>query len=161
MPLWQIDIYPAENQLDREGARTSEELHELGIGDNVSVVFARGFLVQGDLDGDQAAQLAQSLLSDSVTERTVVGTPGDESLCQPPTGVKTPRLVNVLPKPGVMDPVAASTISAAQDIGFEVQSVRTIRKYWISGVDDLTFQSICRRALSNDSIEQVVTGPLD
>lgn len=161
MPLWQIDIYPAENEIDREGARTSEEIHELGIGDDISVVFARGFLIEGEIDGDQAEQIAQSLLADSVTERTVVGIAGAEALSQPPSESADVRLVNVLPKPGVMDPVAASTISAARDIGFDVQSVRTMRKYWISGVDEPTFQTICRRALSNDSIEQVVTGPLE
>lgn len=161
MPLWQIDIYPAENEIDREGARTSEEIHELGIGDDVSVVFARAFLVQGEIDGDQAEQIAQSLLADSVTERTVVAVAGQAQLSQPPEDAGDCRLVNVLPKPGVMDPVAASTISAARDIGFDVQTVRTMRKYWISGVDEATFQTICRRALSNDSIEQVVAGPLE
>ncbi|MEL6108937.1 MAG: phosphoribosylformylglycinamidine synthase subunit PurL, partial [Planctomycetota bacterium] len=69
--------------------------------------------------------------------------------------------VHVMPKPGVMDPVAASTISAARDLGYEVDAVRTLRKYWIDGVDESTFGSICRRALSNDSIEQVVAGPLE
>ncbi|MCO8122444.1 phosphoribosylformylglycinamidine synthase subunit PurL [Stieleria sp. TO1_6] len=165
MPLWQIDIYPAENEIDREGARTSEEIHELGIGDDVPVAFARSFLVQGELDADQAQTIARTLLSDSVTEHAVVGMTSDNSLSQPPAGIEsasseTVRLVNVLPKPGVMDPVAASTIKAAQDIGFDVESVRTMRKYWIDGVDDETFQTICRRALSNDSIEQVVVGPL-
>lgn len=161
MPLWQIDIYPADNEIDREGARTSEEIHELGIGDDVSVVFARGFLIQGELDAAQADEIARTLLSDSVTQRTVVGIAGQPNLSQPPGDANDSRLVNVLPKPGVMDPVAASTISAARDIGFDVDSVRTMRKYWISGVDDSTFQTICRRALSNDSIEQVVIGPLE
>jgi phosphoribosylformylglycinamidine synthase len=163
MPLWQIDIYPAENEIDREGARTSEEIHELGIGDDVSVVFARGFLVEGDLDREAADQLAASLLSDSVTERTVVAVAGEAVLSEPPVSTEAAagmRLVNVLPKPGVMDPVAASTIAAARDIGFNVDAVRTMRKYWLGGVDDPTLDAICRRALSNDSIEQVVTGPL-
>ncbi|TWU04594.1 phosphoribosylformylglycinamidine synthase subunit PurL [Stieleria varia] len=163
MPLWQIDIYPAENQVDRDGARTSEEIHELGLGDDVSVVFARGFLVQGDFGIEQATQLAETLLSDSVTERSVVAIAGQEILNAPPPSIASDqvRLVNVLPKPGVMDPVAASTISAARDIGFDVQAVRTMRKYWISDLDDESFQTICRRALSNDSIEQVVTGALN
>ncbi|MCD0463388.1 phosphoribosylformylglycinamidine synthase subunit PurL [Roseiconus lacunae] len=161
MPLWQIDIYPAANEMDREGARTSEEVGELGLGDQISVVFARGFLVQGDLDADQAQRLASGLLSDSVTERTVVAQVGEESLRQPPAGAENYRLVNVMPKAGVMDPVASSTINAARDIGYEVESVRTMRKYWIDASDDATFDSICRRALSNDSIEQVVVGPLD
>ena len=48
MPLWQIDIYPADDQVDREATRTTEEISELGLGDQVSVAFARSFLVQGD-----------------------------------------------------------------------------------------------------------------
>ncbi|WP_233148258.1 phosphoribosylformylglycinamidine synthase subunit PurS [Rhodopirellula sp. MGV] len=161
MPLWQIDIYPAENEIDREGARTSEEIGELGLGDQISVVFARGFLVQGELDADQAQRLAAELLSDNVTERSVVAQVGDADLAAPPSGAESFRLVNVMPKAGVMDPVASSTINAARDIGFEVDAVRTMRKYWIGESDDAVFDSICRRALSNDSIEQVVVGPLD
>ena len=48
MPLWQIDIYPADGQIDREATRTAEEIAELGLGDQISVAFARSFLVQGD-----------------------------------------------------------------------------------------------------------------
>ncbi|TWT80873.1 Phosphoribosylformylglycinamidine synthase subunit PurL [Planctomycetes bacterium CA13] len=159
MPLWQIDIYPAEGQTDREGLRTQEEIHELGLHDSLQVDFARGFLVQGDFAHDQAVQLAQTLLADSVTERSVVAIAGQDSLNEPPGDNMT--LVNVLPKPGVMDPVAASTIAAAKDIGFDVHAVRTMRKYWLSELDDTVLDSICRRALSNDSVEQVIVGPLE
>ncbi len=159
MPLWQIDIYPADGEVDRHAQRTSEEIHELGLGDNITVVFARGFLVQGDFAREDAVRLAQSLLSDSVTERTVVAIAGQDVLNQPPG--EAACLVNVLPKPGVMDPVAASTVGAAKDAGLDVHAVRTMRKYWLSDVDDSTLDSICRRALSNDSIEQVVIGPLE
>ncbi|MGB7327720.1 MAG: phosphoribosylformylglycinamidine synthase subunit PurL, partial [Rubripirellula sp.] len=40
-------------------------------------------------------------------------------------------------------------------------AVRTMRKYWIGGVDEASLDGICRRALSNDAIEQVVVGPLE
>ncbi|TWU45686.1 Phosphoribosylformylglycinamidine synthase subunit PurL [Novipirellula aureliae] len=159
MPLWQIDIYPADGQLDREALRTQEEIHELGLHDTLKIDFARGFLVQGDLDYEQAVELATSLLADDVTERSVVAIAGEDTLCEPPGENMT--LVNVLPKPGVMDPVAESTIAAAKDIGFNVHAVRTLRKYWLSDVDEPVLDSICRRALSNDSIEQVVVGPLE
>ncbi len=159
MPLWQIDIYPADGQIDREGIRTSEEIGELGLGENVSVAFARSFLVQGSFARAEAIRLAESLLSDAVIERTVVAIAGQDVLNQPP-GEQTTQ-VNVLPKPGVMDPVAASTAGAAQDAGIEVEAVRTLRKYWLGGVDDDALDAICRRALSNDAIEQVVVGPLE
>ncbi len=159
MPLWQIDIYPAEGQIDREGLRRSEEIGELGLGDNVSVTFARGFLIQGQFAHADALRLAESLLADSVTERSVVAIAGQDLLNEPP-GEQT-TLVNVLPKPGVMDPVAASTAGAARDAGIDVEAVRTLRKYWIDEVDEPSLNAICRRALSNDAIEQVVVGPLE
>ncbi len=84
MPLWQIDIYPAEGFADRDGERTAQQIAELGLGD-VTVSFARGYLVQGDLDDEAANRLANTLLSDSVTERTIVAKVGDDSLCEPPT----------------------------------------------------------------------------
>ncbi len=164
MPLWQVDIYPAEDQVDREGSRTAEEIAELGLGENVSVAFAKCFLVQGEFPRDEAARLAETLLCDSVTERSVVAIAGQDVLNHPPAnsplGDET-TLVNVLPKPGVMDPVAASTVGAAQDAGFNVEAVRTVRKYWLGDVDASSLDSICRRALSNDAIEQVVIGPLE
>lgn len=159
MPLWQIDIYPADDQVDREAARTTEEISELGLGDQVSVAFARSFLVQGDFAIAEANRLANSLLCDAVTERAVVAIAGQDTLNEPP-GTQT-TLVNVLPKPGVMDPVAASTIGAAQDAGFDVTAVRTMRKYWLGDVEVSALDPICRRALSNDAIEQVIVGPLE
>lgn len=158
MPLWQIDIYPAVDQVDREALRTREEIAELGLGQQVSVMFARSFLVQGEFPRNEAVRLAASLLCDAVTERSVVAIAGQEILNEPPGDQTT--LINVLPKPGVMDPVAASTVGAAQDAGFQVEAVRTMRKYWLGDVDDDSLDSICRRALSNDAIEQVVRGPL-
>ncbi len=159
MPLWQIDIYPADDQIDREAIRTTEEISELGLGEQVSVAFARSFLVQGEFAISEANRLAETLLCDAVTERAVVAIAGQDMLNEPP-GQQT-TLVNVLPKPGVMDPVAASTIGAAQDAGFDVQAVRTLRKYWLGDVDQETLDPICRRALSNDAIEQVIIGPLE
>ena len=130
MPLWQIDIYTAEDQLDREADRTAEEIAELGLGDNITVAYARGFLVDGDFAREDAARLAEMLLCDSVTERSVVAIAGQEILNQPPTPSRPhsdsqaqgdtltqesePTLVNVLPKPGVMDPVARSAEVAAR-----------------------------------------------
>ncbi|MEM9828569.1 MAG: phosphoribosylformylglycinamidine synthase subunit PurL [Planctomycetota bacterium] len=157
MNLWQIDIYPAADQVDREAARTAAEIAHLGLVD-VQTDTARGFLVQGKLDHQQAVQLARTLLADAITEHPIVAAAGSDDLCEPPGDAAT--LVNVLPKPGVMDPVAASTIAAAQDASFDVSDVRTFRKYWFGDLEADHLQTICQRVLSNDAIEQVVVGPL-
>jgi phosphoribosylformylglycinamidine synthase subunit PurSL len=158
MPLWQIDIYPADGFLDRDGQRTSEQIHELGLGD-VSVSFARGYLIEGDLDQASATEMATTLLSDAVTERAIVAIAGDDSLTEPPGENAT--LVYVMPKPGVMDPVAESTAAAARDSGWHVDAVRTMRKYWLPELPSEQLETICRKALSNDSVDQVVVGPLE
>ncbi len=157
MPLWQIDIYPADGFADRDGQRTSEQISELGLGE-VAVSVARGYLVQGELDQEAAMQMANSLLSDSITERTIVGIAGDDCFTEPPGDHFT--LVHVMPKPGVMDPVAESTVAAARDSGWPVEAVRTIRKFWLPELPDDQLAKICRRALSNDSVDQVIVGPL-
>lgn len=157
MTLWQIDIYPAEGHIDRDAKRTASEIHQLGLGD-VGIAQARSFLVQGKLDRDEVHRLATTLLADGVTEFPLVAPAGDDELCEPP-GEQTTQ-IHVLPKPGVMDPVAMSTISAAQDAGFDVDTVRTVRKYWIDELPADRLETICRRALSNDAIEQFVIGPL-
>lgn len=158
MPLWQIDIYPAPGFEDRDGARLSEEIHELGLGDGIPIQFARGFLIEGDLDADTAQLVATDLLADPVTEQPVVGSVDDARLSQPPGSNR--RLVHVLPKPGVTDPVGQSTLGAIRERGVSAVGVRTLRKYWLPDLGDDRLSQICRRALSNDSIEQVVVGPL-
>src|SRR5262249_8512532 len=75
-------------------------------------------------------------------------------------------LVHVLPKPGVMDPVAQSAMAAIADMGITVEAVRTLRKYWVSGgsvngdISDVDLKKLCGKLLANDAIEQVIVGPL-
>ena len=45
-------------------------------------------------------------------------------------------LIHVLPKPGVMDPVAQSVMAAIADFGIRAEAVRTLKKYWIDGLPD-------------------------
>ncbi|EMI58364.1 phosphoribosylformylglycinamidine synthase subunit PurL [Rhodopirellula sallentina] len=178
MPLWQIDIHPAPEQIDRMGLQTADEIHQLGLGDNLTIAAARGYLVEGEISDEQAQQIAATLLADAVTERTVVGRLSagngngslEDPLSEPPESLmeslaekgieEQPHLVHVMSKPGVMDPVAASTQGALADSGLDAGAVKTFRKYWISGVDESGLEAVCRRALSNDSIETYVVGPL-
>jgi phosphoribosylformylglycinamidine synthase len=176
MPLWQIDIHPAPGQIDRLGEQTAREIHELGLGDDLLIAAARGYLIQADIDEASAHEIASTLLADSITESVVVGHPGKDAslveadLSEAPEslmellaerGIESePHLVHVMPKPGVMDPVAASTQGALADRGVEGSTVKTFRKFWIAGTDEAQLETICRRALSNDSIEAFVIGPL-
>ncbi|MDE0734628.1 MAG: phosphoribosylformylglycinamidine synthase, partial [Pirellulaceae bacterium] len=110
MTLWEIDIYPGPEQPDLSAGSILSDAEDLGLDRPLSVATAHGYLIEGDLSAEQADQLAEQLLSDSVVERTVVAEVGDEILSTPPNG--RPCLIHVMPKPGVMDPVAQSALKA-------------------------------------------------
>ncbi len=156
--LWEVDIYPAKGQPDLGAEQVAASAAHLGVAEGLTVASARGYLIQGDLTQAQVARLADELLADSVVERTVVASVGDAALSQSPNGQK--RLVHVLPKPGVMDPVAQSAQAAIADFGIEAEAVRTFKKYWLEDIADEKLDVLCAKILSNDAIEQAIVGPL-
>ena len=162
MTLWEIDIHPADGLPDSAGQRVAVDAADLGLGRNLAIRSAHGYLLQGDLDRAQVERLADQLFSDGVVERTVVARVGDAVLSQSPEpATGSPNLIHVLRKPGVMDPVAQSAAQAIADFNVTVDAVRTLRKYWITGLDPAAVPQFGSKILANDSIEQLVIGPLD
>lgn len=160
MTLWEVDIHPAPGQPDLIAQHVASQAADVGLPHDLKLTAARGFLIQGDLTREQIDRLATELLGDSVVETTVVAKIGDAVLAQSPDASRTARLVHVLPKPGVTDQVAASTQSAIADFGFTADAVCTLTKYWIEGLSDEQFALLAKKILANDSIEQVMVGPL-
>jgi len=156
--LWAIDIYAAEGQPDPRARAIAAEARDLGVAEDLAVVAARGYLLEGDVGESDVRRLAAELLSDPIVERTVIGRVGDAALHKAPAGCS--RLVHVLPLPGVMDPVAQSALKAIADFAVPVRAVRTFKKIWLSELSGEQMESLCRKVLANESIEQVVHGPL-
>ena len=162
MSLWEVDLYPLEREPDLEAGRVAAEAAALGLG-KIELRTARGFLIQSgahspELTQAQAEKISRELLCDAVVERAVVGKAGDKTLLQAPVGYE--RLVHVLPKPGVMDPVAQSVLAAIADLGIKVDAVRTLKKYWFAPLADDALKLLSSKVLANDAIEQAIIGPL-
>ena len=105
--------------------------------------------------------MAREYLADPIAQRVETALVGDPKLSAYSGTAK--QLVHVLLKPGVMDPVAQSTLHMLKGLGFAADEVRTFRKYWIGGQaadESEVISRLASRVLSNDSIEQVVFGPL-
>lgn len=158
MTLWEIDVLPSAGRQDLTGVNLANEARDLGLDAGAQIVASHGFLLQGDVSEGQVNQAATQLLADVITQSTLVAPVGDPRLSNPPAGFQ--QLVYVLPKPGVMDPVAQSTLLALQDMGVPVQQVTTFRKYWLSELEPAALDRLCHKLLSNDSIERVIVGPL-
>ncbi len=154
--LWEIDILPRDPADPTENAKLAEEAAEVGIG-GLTIVAARCYLLETTMTEAAVRDLAERLLVDAVVERPNIGRPGCPELCASP-GVAG-ELVHVLPKPGVTDNVGQSALAAMKDLQLPVTAVRSMRKYWVAGANGL-LDRLCQRVLANDSIEQVVRGPL-
>src|SRR5688500_14959555 len=158
--LWEVDIHPAPGQPNRAAERLAEDAAELGLAGGLKATAARSFLIEGELTREQVEHLARDLLSDRVVETTVVAPAQDSTLVAIPNGalLEDARLLHVLPKPGVMDPVAQSTLAAIADFQFSATAVRTLRKYWIAGLSAQQLNQLAGKVLANDAIEQVIQG---
>jgi phosphoribosylformylglycinamidine synthase len=157
--LWEVDIYPQSDQAEGRSRQVAAEAADLHLAADLSVRAAQGYLIQGQgLTRADVEMLTRELLADGVVQQTVIAPVGDAALNEPPVGYS--RQVQVLPKPGVMDPVAQSAQRAIADLGIQVDTVRTLAKYWLDDVSDQTVAALSSRVLANDAIEQVIVGPL-
>src|SRR5690242_10832511 len=114
----------------REGAAGSDPVGEAvchqiqEFGTSVGpITTSRIFLIDTTAPESQVARAARELLADPIIERADVmsAAPHDNGHSR----------IEIHLKPGVMDPVAASTELALRDMGIEVKEVRTGRAYLI------------------------------
>lgn len=78
---------------------------------------SRVYLIEGDLDEQAVRRIAAELLTDPVTETFEI---------QPTV---PPRVLTIIPKPGVMDPAAESVETAIRDMGYPPVRVCTGRRF--------------------------------
>ena len=155
--LWEIDIACRPGLPNRAAEGVATAAADLGL-TPPKLTALQGYLVQGPTSRADVERIARGLLADSVVETALVARVGDGALREPPPGLS--QLIHVLPKPGVMDPVAQSASDAIADLGIEVEAVRTLKKYWFEKLDAKSLDVLTRKVLANDAIEQVVVGPL-
>ncbi len=156
--LWEVDIHPAEGRPDVLGRQAAASAAEMGLGGNLRVAGATGYLIQGrwiagKWSGSPANCWPTPWSSGPWWPRRATAALGGH-------GGDAAQVIHVLPKPGVMDPVAQSVLSAIADFGIRAEAVRTLKKYWIGGLPAERLAAFASKVLANDAIEQVVVGPL-
>ncbi|MFO0808165.1 MAG: phosphoribosylformylglycinamidine synthase subunit PurL [Gemmataceae bacterium] len=150
--LWELELWPKGRNPDRERVADGYDLMTHSTRGHETIATAsRGYLLDADLPSEDARVRMTDLLSDTIAEhvrmeRLNVAYATNEGRVQ----------VTVLPKPGVMDPVAQSVLDAARDAGLALRAVRTFRRYEVAA----PLEPVCRKVLANDAIEQVIEGPL-
>ncbi|MEO2088498.1 MAG: phosphoribosylformylglycinamidine synthase, partial [Gemmataceae bacterium] len=152
--LWEVELRPNGRDADRERVCDEFDLITGSVrGGDLVAAASRGFLLEGErLARPDVERLAGELLADPVVESVAVAELG---------GRHDGNAYTVLLKPGVMDPTAESVLKAAADLNVPAAEVRTFRRYYgPGGISGLDRDTLFRKVLANDAIEQVVIGPL-
>src|SRR5688572_13370136 len=113
---------------------------------------SRIFLIDTDAPREHVQRVAGELLADPIVEQA-------DLILEPPADSGRSR-IEIHLKPGVMDPIAASTEMAVRDMGIDINEVRTGRSYVICDkVDEAELKHIASRVLANGVIESVHLKP--
>ena len=153
MRQWRFEVFSRRGFSDVHGGGVLEDVRELGISTVQAVQSAKVFLIEADFDQGFAKRVAAELLSDPVCEEYYIGR------SKAPAGLAKATIIEVHLKSGVTDPVAQSVVGAIADMGKDVGSVRTARKYLLLGeITRIQTETIAKKILSNDCIEMVLIG---
>ncbi len=147
--IWRVEVATAVDFNDPAGAAALEDLRDTGVTGLENCRLVRVYTVEADLGRADIVRISRELLADPVTEVFAVNEPVDTGLG------KKPLLVEVAKKPGVMDPVEASTLKGIADMGLSAEAVSTSRKYVFGGsCDERLFREQAARVLANEVIEE-------
>ncbi len=155
MPVYRIEIgYRNEQTSTAQNDRLTAQLREAGLDDIESIRSSRLFLLEGQLARAEAEEIAGALLVDPITETAAMLDENDR-VADPDSGIS----VEVYPKPGVMDPVAQSTLVEVRAEGHPIDLVRTARRYVLHGRmrRDRVLAAVSR-VLANGCIEHAILG---
>ena len=155
--IYRIDVRTAppargaEAAGDPVGEAVRQQIKEFGT--HVGPVATRRiFLIDTDAGAQQVQRVARELLADPIVEQAEI----IDAKAQATAGRNGQSRIEIHLKPGVMDPVAASTEMAIRDMGLPVNEVRTGRAYLIEGdVPKPELEQIAAKVLANGVIESV------
>ncbi len=151
-----IEIALKRGAPDPAGEAVVAEAKHLGVSGIESCRTVRVYVLEADWDREAAERAARELLADPVVDVFRADWPVlDESGAQ---------VLEVVRRPGVMDPVAASVVKGLSLLGLAPKSISTARKYVFRGSASMRDLGVLAdKLLANAVIEDVVFGtpPLD
>lgn len=173
MKQWRFEISSKDGFADVHGRDVLDDIRQLNIDSVEDVVSEKVYLIEADFDRGFAERVAAELLCDPVCQDRYIGK------SDVPAGPMAATVIEVHLKSGVTDPVAESVRTALADMGAgnntgkmpvpqnntgrmpvpRIGTVRTARKYVLLGnVSEAQRETIARRILANDCIEDVIFG---
>ena len=152
---WRVEVFRRAEVEDPAGVEAQRALAELDIEVRGLIRVGKGYLLSPSFEREQVERIASELLTDPTVNETRIVAPSS-----PPAAHGGPHRVLVLPRPGVMDPVANTVEDLLLRTGHVpaqgAPGVTTYRAIEIHG--DLApsqLELAARRVFANETIEVV------
>jgi len=150
---WRVEVAIRKGFTDPLGHNVLSDIRHLGVRGIRDVRVAQVYLIAGPISAREIHRIARVLLSDPVNQEYVCQRP-----LPPPLG-DDPAVVQVFRRPGVMDPVAMSTLKGIADLGLRAVAARTGLKYFLYGrAGRDAIRRVSDKVLHNAAIEEVFFG---
>ncbi len=102
------------------------------------------YYIEGNLSDEDTKEIAEKLLTDSLTQEYATGTPEKEGFW----------IAEVRYKDNVSDPAEDSIIKAIRELGKDAKAARTARRYYIKAESDgKRIESACKKLFANSIVE--------
>jgi len=153
---WRIEVKDKEGVFNPVSESLKNEIMELGFGKLEDARIRNVFFLQGrqsQLSQQEAGLIAKSLLIDSVIQEYELYP--DTKSPATPEGYAS---LQIIYKPGVMDPVEESALKGIRDLGIKsVGAVRTAKRYLFKGnLSSDSLLTIAQKLLYNKLIQSVL-----
>jgi len=151
--VWILEVGYKKDVTDPVGFLTKKEIEDLGIKGVEKVKSINTYVIDGDVKEEDVKKICEELLADNqIQHYGYRGKNIDKSIKHE---FPNAWLVEVGFKPGVMDAVGLSTLSAIEILGiYNVREVKTRNKYLIIGdITEEQVRKICKRCLVNPLIQ--------
>lgn len=153
-PFWQIEVAVRPGLPDPEGEGALFELRDLGA-DVATAHSYRGYLLDGALARAEAERAARSLLADPISDIYRIRRTDEKPFVMSGGA----RRIDIIRKPGVMDPVAGSVAFALETLKIHSDRVATYRCFEVvTKSDDEILKKAAGRTLANETIEMLTIG---
>ncbi len=154
-----IEIFFKNGFTDSLGNTIRSEIETFGFQGVTNVRVHQVYIIFGNVNKNDVDIIAKNLLVDTVTQRYEF-TQGTSISVKSKISSNLLYIIEISRKPGVMDPTEQSVLKALHDIGINVDSIKTAKRYIIEGNLSLeTIRTIATKVLANTKIEDIFIYP--
>ena len=150
---WRVEVKDKEGVFNSCSEELKTEIKDCGLGEVEDVRIRTVYFLIGTLESQEAHCIADRLLIDKVIQEYDLFSESEKPPIPPAY-----QSLQIIYKPGVMDPVEESTLKGIRDLGISsVESIRTAKRYLFkSALQKEALDTIAEKFLYNKVIQSVL-----